>query len=155
MTHYRWERKGFFIASGLESLNFTGYFRNVGRESCFGVQGHAALQSCLLFSRSVVSNSFAVSWTIAHQAPLSMGFSRQEYWSGLASPPPEDLPEPGIEPDSPALAEGFFTTEPPGKLYVELDPVGKKEQVQQTKCQTVRAKCLGTFQKSRSGAGSP
>ena len=43
MTQYRWERKGFFIASGLESLNFTGYLRNAGRESCFGVQGHAAL----------------------------------------------------------------------------------------------------------------
>ena len=50
-------------------------------------------------------------WTVAHQAPLSMGFSRQEYWSGLPCPPPGDLPDPGIEPvslTSPALA-GFFT----------------------------------------------
>ena len=93
-----------------------------------------------------MSNSFAVSWTVAHQAPLSMGFSRPEYWSGLPSPPPEELPEPGIEPDSPALAGGFFTTEPLGKLYVELDPVGKKEQVQQTECQTVRARNPGLVQ---------
>ena len=48
---------------------------------------------------------------IAHQASLSMGFSRQEYWRGLPCPPPEDLPDPGIEPGSPALAGGFFTTE--------------------------------------------
>ena len=51
------------------------------------------------------------------QAPLSMGFSRQEYWSGLPFPPPGDLPHPGIEPMSPTLAGGFFTTEPPGKLF--------------------------------------
>ena len=44
-----------------------------------------------------------------------MGFSRQEYWSGLLSPSPGDLPDPGIEPVSPALAGRFFTTEPPGK----------------------------------------
>ena len=54
-------------------------------------------------------------WTIAHQAPLSMGFSRQEYWSGLPFPPPGDLPDPGIKPTSPTLAGGFFTTEPPGR----------------------------------------
>ena len=56
---------------------------------------------------------FATLWTVAHQAPLSMGFSRQEYWSGLPCLPPGDLPDPGIEPGSlmsPALAGGFFTT---------------------------------------------
>ena len=55
----------------------------------------------------------ATPWTVAHQAPLSMGFSRQEYWSGLPCPPPGDLPDPGIEPrflTSPALAGEFFTT---------------------------------------------
>ena len=52
---------------------------------------------------------------VAHQTPLSMGFPRQEYWSGLPFPPPGDIPEPGIEPMSPALAGGFFTIEPPGK----------------------------------------
>ena len=56
---------------------------------------------------------FATLWTVAHQAPLSMGFSRQEYWRGLPCPPPRDLPNPGIEPSSlmsPALAGRFFTT---------------------------------------------
>ena len=48
-----------------------------------------------------MSNSFATSWTVALQAPLSMGFSRQEYWSGLPFPPPGDLPGPGMEPASP------------------------------------------------------
>ena len=53
--------------------------------------------------------------TVARQAPLSMGFSRQEYWSGLPFIPPGDLPHPGIKPKSPALAGGFLTTAPPGK----------------------------------------
>ena len=55
---------------------------------------------------------FMTPWTVAHQAPLSMGFSRQENWSGLSCPPPGDLPDPGIEPaspESPALAGRFFT----------------------------------------------
>ena len=61
---------------------------------------------------------FVISWTIARQAPLSMEFSRQEYWSGLPFPPPGDLPDPGIKPAShmaPALAGVFFTVKPPGK----------------------------------------
>ena len=56
---------------------------------------------------------FVTLWTIAHQAPPSMGFSRQEYWSGLPCSPPGDLPDPGIEPESlvsPALAGRFFIT---------------------------------------------
>ena len=56
---------------------------------------------------------FVTQWTGARQAPLSMGFCRQEYWSGLPCPPPGDLPDPGIKPvslRSPALAGGFFTT---------------------------------------------
>ena len=53
--------------------------------------------------------------TVAHQAPLSMGFSRQEYWSRWPFPPPEDLPDPGIKPVFPALAGRFLITEPPGK----------------------------------------
>ena len=58
---------------------------------------------------------FVSPYTIAHQAPLSMGFSRQEYWSGLPFPPPGDLPNPGIKQVSPALAGRFFITEPRGK----------------------------------------
>ena len=58
---------------------------------------------------------FVTPWTATHQALLSVGFPRQEYWSGLPFPTPEDLPSPGIEPTSPALAGAFFTTELPGK----------------------------------------
>ena len=58
---------------------------------------------------------FVTQWTVAHQAPLSMGFSRQESWSELPFPSPGDLPDPGIEPESPPLAAGFFPAEPPGK----------------------------------------
>ena len=54
-------------------------------------------------------------WTVARQAPLSMEFSRQEYWSRLPFPTAEYLPDSGIEPTSPVLAGGFFITEPPGK----------------------------------------
>ena len=63
--------------------------------------------------------------TVACQAPLSMGFSRQEYWSGLPFPPPGDLPDPRIDPVSPALAGRFFTTEPPGKFIniCDISPV--------------------------------
>ena len=59
-----------------------------------------------------MSDSLWTLWTVAHQAPLSMGFSRQEYWSGLPCPLPGDLPDPGIEPTSltSALAGQFFTT---------------------------------------------
>ena len=58
---------------------------------------------------------FVTSWTVAHQVLLFMGFSRQEYWSGLPFPSSGDLPSPGTEPMCAALAGGFFTTEPPGK----------------------------------------
>ena len=58
---------------------------------------------------------FVTPCTVAHQAPLSMGFFRQEYWNGLPCPPPGDLPDPGIKPISPAQAGKFFTTEPSGK----------------------------------------
>ena len=59
-------------------------------------------------------------WTVAYQAPLSMGFFRQEYWSGLPFLYPGDLPDPGIRPRSPALAGGFFTAEPPGKVRLGI-----------------------------------
>ena len=80
-----------------------------------------ALSLVCVFSWSIVSYS-ATLWTVAHQAHLSMEFSRQEYWSRLPFPPPGDLPDPGIEPASlasPALVGGCFTTVAPGK------PLGK------------------------------
>ena len=63
---------------------------------------------------------FATPWTVAYQAPPSMGFSRQEYWSGLPFPSPGDLPSPGIEPWSPASQADTLTSEPPGKFGKEL-----------------------------------
>ena len=71
-------------------------------------------QSCL----------FVTPWTVARQAPLSMGFPRQEYWSGLPFPSPGDLPEPGIQTlfsVSPALAGEFFTTAPPRKYKLLMN----------------------------------
>ena len=70
-------------------------------------------KSLLLFSSKVVSDSFATTWTVTHQAPLSMGFPRQECWNVLPFPTPGDLPDPWIKPTSlvsPALAGRFFTT---------------------------------------------
>ena len=58
---------------------------------------------------------FGTPWTVAYQAPPSMGFSRQEYWSGLPFPSPGDLPDPGIEPRSPTLEAEALTSEPPGR----------------------------------------
>ena len=79
------------------------------KSSHFGNQfTHACVLSC--FSRVWL---FATLWTVAHQAPLSMGFSKKELWSGLPCPPPVHLPNPGTEPaslSSPALAGRFFTT---------------------------------------------
>ena len=69
---------------------------------------------CVL-SRFSCVQLFATLWTVAHQAPLSVGFSRQESWSGLPFAPPGDLPKPVNELLSPVLAGGLFTTEPPGK----------------------------------------
>ena len=65
-----------------------------------------------LFSRI---RCFGTPWTVAHQAPLSLEFPRQEYWSRLSFPSPGDVPDPGIEPISSLSAGRFFTTEPPGK----------------------------------------
>ena len=58
---------------------------------------------------------FATPWSVAYKAPPSMGFSRQEYWTGLSFPSPGDLPDPGIELGSPALQADALTSEPPGK----------------------------------------
>ena len=75
---------------------------------------------------------FAIPWTVAYQAPPSKGFSRQEYWSGLPFPSPGDLPDPGIEPGSPALQSEALTSETPRKPIV---------------CVTVSKKCQHNFAK--------
>ena len=76
--------------------------RREGRqERCSGFVFHGLVaKSCL---------TLVAPWTVAHQAPLSMGFSRQEYWSGLPFPSPEDLPDPGIKPALQVSCIAFFT----------------------------------------------
>ena len=102
-----------------------------GEAWCAAVHGVAKSQTQLnrgawwvtvcVLSRFSHAQFFVTPWTIALQALLSMGFSRQEYWCGLPFPSPGDLPNLGTESGSPALAGGFFTTEPPGKpLFVAV-----------------------------------
>ena len=84
------------------------------------IQCMHAVHACILSHFSSVW-ILVIPWTVAFQVPLSMGFSRQEYWSGLPCPPPGDLPNPGIEPMSLislALAGKFFTIEPQGKSTI-------------------------------------
>ena len=74
--------------------------------ACVDFWDHACMLAQLLCHMQL----FVMLWTVACQAPLSMGLSQQEYWSGLPIPTPGDLPDPGIEYASPLLAGGFFTT---------------------------------------------
>ena len=103
----------FYFGAGLASLVWIPWF-SLGKN-------HSCILGVCVFSRFRHVWFFMTPWTVVHQAPLSMGFSGQEYWSGLPCPPPGDRPHPGIEPvslASPALAGGFFTTSalvPPGE----------------------------------------
>ena len=83
--------------------------------------------SILLFSSSVMSVSFATPWTVARQAPLSMEFPRQEYWSGLPFPSPGDLPRPRDWIHVSCIEGEFFTTEPPGKHVIKKKKKEKEE----------------------------
>ena len=84
-----------------------GYFTFLNLNFCkIKEEYYLLINSCVGGGSGLVAKLYqtlAISWTVAHQAPLSMEFSRQEYWSGLPFPSPGDLPEPGIEPASPAL----------------------------------------------------
>ena len=76
--------------------------------------------------------TLCVPWTVAHQASPSMGFSRQEYWSGLPFPSPGDLPDPGIEPRSPTLQSDALTSAPPGKPLKGGGPAKQNQKVKRT-----------------------
>ena len=104
------------------SLQLSDHFTGLPRARCLGLgrpsKRRVQTQSggvavALVLSCSAITNSVS-SWTVAHQAPLSMGFSRREAWSGWPFPPPGDLPDPGMETVSPAWAGWFLTPEPPG-----------------------------------------
>ena len=85
-------------------------------------QGHVvskvSREGCCCLVAKLCPTLLPSPWTVAHQAPLSMGFPRQEYWSGLPFPFPGDLPDPGFKPASLVLAGRFFSTEPPGTPLV-------------------------------------
>ena len=84
-------------------------------------------------------------WTVAHQAPLSMGLSQQQYWSGLLFSPPGDLPDPGIKPTSPmssALADGFFYPEPSGKPTWKSMDSSKDSRRQKESSLSIDYKCV-------------
>ena len=84
-----------------------------------GISGSDFAKKEVCVCCSVMSDS-ATPWTVAHQAPLSMGFPRQEYWSGVPFPSPGDLPDLGIKPRSSVLQTGSIPSEPPGKLPKSL-----------------------------------
>ena len=112
--------EGNFFSSGpvVVALSFSGTLEFCGKK----INAQVIAAAVYLLSHVQL---FVTLWTVAHQAPLSMGFSRQGCWSRLPFPSPGDLPDPGIEttfPVSPALSSRFFMTEPPGKpLHDTLD----------------------------------
>ena len=92
---------------------------------CIYVYVNACMLSCFSSVRL-----FVPLWTVAHQAPLSMGFPRQEYWSGLPCPPPGDLPDPGIEPAFPmtfVLQADSLPLSHWGSSFISMKLKGKKE----------------------------
>ena len=103
---------------------------------------------CVL-SRFSCVQLFVTLWTVACQAPLSMGFSRQEYWSGLSCPPPRDLPDPGIEPTSLmslALAGGLFTTKATWEADGQLASKKVKRSAQVLKARKLLQNCYLSYQ---------
>ena len=89
-------------------------------------------------------------WTVARQGPQSMGFSGQEYWSGLPCPSQEDLPKPGIKPRSPALQADFLPFEPCGKRFI-LKKKKNKKQTTEVQPKTVRLDEEGRKQRKERG----
>ena len=112
-----------------DSLQLTRH-KELGTTECLSLYFTSVFAQCVHMFMHVCSGAqpcltLVTSWTIASQAPLSMGLYQQGYWSGLPFPPPGDRPHPGMEPVSPAspsLAGGFFATKSPGKplciLYI-------------------------------------
>ena len=86
---------------------------------------------------------FAIPWTVAHRAPPSMEFSRQEYWSGLPFPSPGDLPDPGIEPGSSSLRADALPSKPPGKPQMNLSMKQKPAPRQRTDLWLPRERGMG------------
>ena len=102
-----WACFGFFFL-WLDTLTSKFESRSTHDYSCMGVRA--------MHTQSL--STLCTPWTVILQAPLSMGFFRQEYWCGLPFPSPRDLPDPGIKPGSPALQEESLPSEPPGNVQV-------------------------------------
>ena len=121
-------RLQFFLASG--SFPMSQFFASGSQSICISASASVLPMNILdkssLFMEAVCFHSVDQScptlwppWTVVHQAALSMGFSRQESWSRLPFPSPGELPDPGMEPETPVLAGKFFTTESPEKTFKE------------------------------------
>ena len=104
---------GGYTVTHSRNLTYLGQ-RRVSEDTCFILSKRYSIDNLPNYVCQSLSHVrlFATPWTAAHQAPLSMGFSSQEYWGGLPCPPPGDLPKPGIEPGSQA---DFLLPEPHGK----------------------------------------
>ena len=119
-----WEQHQFHCTSPSELLGFQAHCQSSSnffeRFFFFFFWAVAITSGLKMFGKKVKVKSlsrvwlFATPWTVAYQAPLSMGFSRQGYWNGLPFPSPEDLPNPGIEPRPPAFQADALTSETPG-----------------------------------------
>ena len=101
-----------------------------------GMGCHFLLQCVKVKSLSHV-RLLANPWTTAHQGPPSLGFSRQEYWNGLPFLPPGDIPDPGIEPGSPALQSDTLLSESPGKPHAAAAAAAKSLQLCPTLCDPI------------------
>ena len=95
-----------FCETSILFSNFHGHTNFHSHQHCTGVPF-----LCAVLSHFSHVQLFVTPWTVAHWAPLSIGFSRQEYWSGLPFPTPGDLPDSGIKPESPALQADYLWTE--------------------------------------------
>ena len=116
-----------------ENFNLENYLKGHPlKEKILNPLGDTGMQSLIGISVCMFSCVWllVILWTVACQAPLSMGFSKQEYWSGLTSSPPGDLPDPGIKPTHisciSCIAGRFFTTESMGKPIVNTDAFKRK-----------------------------
>ena len=103
------------------SLLFFFYRACDGTRFCGICSEKHCSKQIVVFSHSVVSDSFETPWTVVHEAPSVHVISGQEYWSGLLFPSPGDLHDPGVDRTSPGMAGGFFTTEPHGKTSKQIN----------------------------------
>ena len=111
----------FWVGGGIYSD--TGSMWSKKMKSCILLLDYS---DCCCSVSKLYQTLFVIPWAVAYQAPLSMGFPKQKYWSGLPFSSPGDLPNPGIEPTFLALAGRFFTTEPPQKHLLQLGLVNSE-----------------------------